>query len=329
MLFHPIVLGSSACDFVRHVLASGALDSTQKSSFYSKILDISVSDKHCLRKQDHEIADLYQNFLEEQKTFHEDLQATHSQEHVNFRRFGDGILYSDGRYEYYVGRQRILLPESITSGDYVSCIRNIAEHQQAIFRQRGENVLSISLIHSATDIDTHIYRGESFSFFRGWKSQCLFDSLNSFVTTIYETIDAIFLPRLAQYLFPLMALQEVERRHASRICDEIFTQALTETIDHTYDLFLEALKDKRRTPDLSFMNPDGFINISLTQQKQQGGVVTLCSMPTFPQQIPYLILIWIPLLRLASYKHQCHPYSSVTLKLWARILLLGREIEPF
>lgn len=271
MLFHPIVLGSSACDFVRHVLASGALDSTQKSSFYSKILDISVSDKHCLRKQDHEIADLYQNFLEEQKTFHEDLQATHSQEHVNFRRFGDGILYSDGRYEYYVGRQRILLPESITSGDYVSCIRNIAEHQQAIFRQRGENVLSISLIHSATDIDTHIYRGESFSFFRGWKSQCLFDSLNSFVTTIYETIDAIFLPRLAQYLFPLMALQEVERRHASRICDEIFTQALTETIDHTYDLFLEALKDKRRTPDLSFMNPDGFINISLTQQKQQGG----------------------------------------------------------
>ncbi|EFO62495.1 Dynein heavy chain, putative [Giardia lamblia P15] len=282
VLFHPIVLGSSACDFVQHVLASGALDSTQKNSFYSKILDISVSNKHCLRKQDHEIADLYQSFLEEQKTLHEDLQATASQERVDFRRFGDGILYSDGRYEYYVGRQRILLPESITNGDYVSCIKDIAECQQAILRERGENVLSISLIHSATDVDTHIYRGESFSFFRGWKSQCLFDSLNSFVTTIYETIDAIFLPRLAQYLFPLMNLQEVERRHASRICDEIFTQALTETIDHTYDLFLGALKDKRRTPDLSFMNPDGFISISLTQQKQQrecGSTLQYTSIP--------------------------------------------------
>lgn len=271
VLFHPIVMGSSACDFVQHILTSGALDSAQKSSFYARILDISVSDRHCLRKQDHEVENLYQSFLEEQRASREDLRATNSQGNLEFRRFGDGILYPDGRYEYYVGRQRILLPESITNGDYVSCIKEAAEHQHAVFYRRGENVLSISLIHSATDVDTHIYRGESFSFFKGWKSQCLFDSLNSFVTTVYETIDAIFLPRLSQYLFPLMTLQELERRHASRICDEIFTQALTETVNHTYDLFLEALKDKRRTPDLSFMNPDGFISISLAQQKQHGG----------------------------------------------------------
>lgn len=277
ILFHPIVMGSTAYDFVQHVLTSGALDSTQKSSFYSKILDIAVSDKHCLRKQDHEIEDLYQSFVEEQRACNEGLQSITTHKGVNFRRFGDGILYSDGHYEYYVGRKRILLPESITNGDYVSCIKEAAEHQQAIFRKRGENVLSISLIHSATDIDIHIYRGETFSFFKGWKSQCLFDSLNSFVTTIYDTIDAIFLPRLSQYLYPLMTLTELERRHAAKICDEIFTHALTETVNNTYDLFLNALKNKRRTPDLSFMNPDGIINISLTQQKQQGECNTVCS----------------------------------------------------